>query len=33
MAFIEIKNLCKVYGKGEVEVKALDNINLIITIY
>ena len=30
MAFIEIKNLCKVYGKGEVEVKALDNINLNI---
>ena len=30
MAFIEIMNLCKVYGKGEVEVKALDNINLNI---
>ena len=30
MALIEVKNLCKVYGKGEVEVKALDNINLNI---
>ena len=30
MAFIEVKNLCKVYGKGEAEVKALDNINLNI---
>ena len=28
MAFIEVKNLCKVYGKGEAKVKALDNINL-----
>lgn len=30
MAFIEVKNLCKVYGKGEAKVKALDNINLNI---
>lgn len=30
MAFIEVKNLCKVYGKGEAELKALDNINLNI---
>ena len=30
MAFIEIKNLNKTYGKGEAEVKALKNINLII---
>lgn len=30
MAFIEIKNLNKIYGKGEVEVKALNNINLEI---
>ena len=30
MALIEIKNLNKIYGKGEVEVKALNNINLEI---
>ena len=30
MAFIEIKNLNKIYGKGEVEVKVLNNINLEI---
>ena len=30
MVFIEIKNLNKIYGKGEVEVKALNNINLEI---
>ena len=30
MSFIEIKNLNKIYGKGEVEVKALNNINLEI---
>ena len=30
MAFIEIKNLNEIYGKGEVEVKALNNINLEI---
>ena len=30
MAFIEIKNLNKIYGKGEVELKALNNINLEI---
>ena len=30
MAFIEIKNLNKIYGKGEVVVKALNNINLEI---
>ena len=30
MAFIEIKNLNKIYGNGEVEVKALNNINLEI---
>lgn len=30
MAFIEVKNLCKVYGSGEAEIKALDNINLNI---
>ncbi|MDV4151965.1 ABC transporter ATP-binding protein [Clostridium sp. AL.422] len=30
MSLIEIKNLCKIYGEGEAEVKALDNINLNI---
>ena len=30
MAFIEIKNISKIYGKGEAEVKALNNINLEI---
>ena len=30
MAFIEIKNLCKVYGSGETKVEALKNINLNI---
>ncbi len=30
MSFIEVKNLCKVYGNGEVEVHALNNINLNI---
>ena len=28
MALIEVKNLSKVYGSGEAEVKALKNINL-----
>ncbi len=27
MNILEIKNLCKVYGKGETEVKALDNVS------
>ena len=27
MKILEIKNLCKVYGKGETEVKALDNVS------
>ena len=30
MAFIKVKNLSKVYGSGEAEIKALDNINLNI---
>ena len=30
MSLIEIRDLCKVYGEGEAEVKALDNINLNI---
>ena len=30
MALIEVKNLSKVYGSGEAEVKALKNINLNI---
>lgn len=30
MALIEVKSLCKVYGKGEAEVNALKNINLNI---
>lgn len=30
MAFIEVNNLSKVYGSGEAEIKALDNINLNI---
>lgn len=30
MEFLEIENLCKVYGKGENQVTALDNISLTI---
>ena len=30
MAFIEFKNVCKTYQMGEVEIKALDNINFQI---
>lgn len=30
MEFLKIENLCKVYGKGENKVKALDNISLTI---
>ncbi|MBR2028789.1 MAG: ABC transporter ATP-binding protein [Oscillospiraceae bacterium] len=30
MAFIEFKNVCKSYTMGEVEIKALDNINFTI---
>ena len=30
MALIEVKNLSKIYGSGEAEVKALKNINLNI---
>ena len=30
MAFIEFKNVCKTYQMGEVEIKALDNINFTI---
>ena len=28
MNILEIRNLCKTYGQGETEVKALDNISL-----
>ena len=30
MEFLEIENLCKVYGKGENQVAALDNVSLTI---
>ena len=30
MAFIEFKDVCKTYQMGEVEIKALDNINFTI---
>ncbi|MBQ3587219.1 MAG: ABC transporter ATP-binding protein [Oscillospiraceae bacterium] len=30
MAFIEFRNVCKTYSMGEVEIKALDNINFTI---
>lgn len=30
MEFLKIENLCKVYGKGENKVKALDNVSLTI---
>ena len=30
MAFIEFKDVCKSYTMGEVEIKALDNINFSI---
>ena len=30
MEFLEVKNLCKIYGKGENEVKALDHVSLTV---
>ena len=30
MGFIEFKNVCKVYNMGEVEIRALDDINFEI---
>lgn len=30
MEFLKIENLCKVYGKGENQVNALDNVSLTI---
>ncbi len=30
MEFLEIKNLCKIYGKGENEVTALDHVSLTV---
>lgn len=30
MSFIEIQDLCKIYGKGETEVEALQNVSLTI---
>ena len=30
MEFLKIENLCKVYGEGENQVTALDNISLTI---
>lgn len=30
MEFLKVENLCKVYGKGENQVIALDNVSLII---
>ena len=31
MAYIQFKNVNKIYSSGEVEVKALDNVNFEIT--
>ena len=33
MTLIEVKNLNKIYGSGEAEVKALKNINLNILLH
>lgn len=30
MKILEVKNLCKTYGKGETEVKALDNVSFSV---
>ena len=30
MEVVRVENLCKVYGTGEMKVKAVDNINLTI---
>ena len=30
MSYIELKNVCKIYKSGEVEIKALDNANFTI---
>ncbi len=30
MAFIEVKNLCKIYQMGEVKIKAIENVNFTI---
>ena len=30
MKILEIKNLSKIYGKGETEVKALDNVSFSV---
>lgn len=30
MEFLEIKNLCKIYGKGENQVTALDHVSLTV---
>ena len=30
MEFLKIENLCKVYGKGENQVTALDHVSLTI---
>ena len=30
MEFLKVENLCKIYGKGDNQVKALDNVSLTI---
>ncbi|MFG6331147.1 MAG: ATP-binding cassette domain-containing protein, partial [Lachnospiraceae bacterium] len=30
MKFLEVKNLCKIYGKGENQVTALDHVSLTV---
>ena len=30
MKILEVKNLCKTYGKGETEVKALNNVSFSV---
>ena len=30
MEFLEIKNLCKIYGKGENQVTALNHVSLTV---
>lgn len=30
MKILEVKNLCKTYGKGDTMVKALDNVSFLL---
>ena len=33
MEILKVENLCKVYGKGENEVRALDNVSFLSLIH